>query len=166
MSQVYATCSPPVNGAYIPILVRGYAPFAMPKEDPRREAKKQLGERLCAARLECELTQAEAAEQIGITKAALSAWEVGRNLPDSLMLGKIARVYETTADALLWGGLAPNKELVEAMRIAIRSDSDYITRSALKGEHDRPPNTTKDIRAGRAFRGGSKPKPPTRKKGD
>ena len=60
-----------------------------------------FGRRLRAARKARGLTQSEAARQLGVTKAALSAWEVGRNLPDALMLGKLGRVYVKTADALL-----------------------------------------------------------------
>ena len=58
------------------------------------------------------------AGQLGITKAALSAWETGRNMPDALFLKRLAKLYQTSVDALLWENSLSN----EAMQIAAQFD--------------------------------------------
>jgi transcriptional regulator with XRE-family HTH domain len=66
------------------------------------------------------MSQTEAAAKLGIGKAALSAWEVGRNIPDALMLGRVSRTYGVSADSLLWGGdFAQDRKIVEAVRAAL-----------------------------------------------
>lgn len=99
--RVYAAYPVLVNGAYSALHGPAYASSARHEPDE----KKALGKRLADAREVSALSQSEAAKQLGIGKAALSAWEVGRNLPDALMLGRAARVYRVSADALLWGVL-------------------------------------------------------------
>ncbi|MEU3494470.1 helix-turn-helix transcriptional regulator [Kitasatospora cineracea] len=42
------------------------------------------------------LTQAEFAEQVGVTRAAVSAWIAGRAVPSPAILPKVAAVLETT----------------------------------------------------------------------
>ena len=44
---------------------------------------------------------AVAAEEIGVTAAAIYQWENGQTFPDARRLAKIAEVYGTTVDALL-----------------------------------------------------------------
>ncbi|MFJ4677125.1 helix-turn-helix transcriptional regulator [Kitasatospora sp. NPDC088783] len=43
------------------------------------------------------LTQAEFAEQVGVTRAAVSAWIVGRAVPSPVTLPKVAAVLEAAA---------------------------------------------------------------------
>jgi len=69
--------------------------------------KKALGERLASARTLAGMTQPEVAKALSdlgyaFGKGAISAWEKGRNVPDSLVLRRLAKLYKTTADALLW----------------------------------------------------------------
>lgn len=52
-------------------------------------------------------------------KAAVSAWEKNRNVPDSLMLGRLAQLYDTTSDALL--GLSSLS--AESQRFAAQLDA-------------------------------------------
>jgi transcriptional regulator with XRE-family HTH domain len=87
------------------------------KHDP--QDKKDLGRRLAACREMCNLKQEGAARELGITKAALSAWETGRNMPDALMLKKIAKLYGVSADAILW----ENSLSIESIRFAAHFDS-------------------------------------------
>lgn len=89
----------------------------MDKHDP--QDKKDLGKRLAACREMSHLKQEGAAEALGITKAAISAWETGRNMPDALMLKKLAKLYSVSADAILW----ENSLSMESMRFAAQFDS-------------------------------------------
>lgn len=84
--------------------------------DPIRRG---LGLRLASARKDKKLTQDYVAEQFSLNKATVSAWETGRGVPDALTLRSLAKLYDTSADALLWeDSLTP-----EAMRIAAEFDS-------------------------------------------
>jgi transcriptional regulator with XRE-family HTH domain len=84
-----------------------------------QDEKAAIGERLASARKLKGITQLEAAAKLEITKAALSAWETGRNLPDALMLRRLAKTYETSSDALLWDdSLTP-----ESMKFAAEYDA-------------------------------------------
>lgn len=120
------------------------------------DEKKALGKRLADAREVSALSQSEAAKQLGIGKAALSAWEVGRNLPDALMLGRAARVYRVSADALLWGALDP--VLMDAARAAgytliKRADDRELPSSSIRYTADQKERRAGDRRL------------PTKKKG-
>lgn len=71
------------------------------------EDRKALGKRLSAARTLKALTIEAAARQLTalgypITKQALGHWETGRNVPDALWLRRLAKLYGTTLDALVW----------------------------------------------------------------
>lgn len=89
----------------------------MDKHDP--EDKKALGRRLAACREAKGWKQDVAARQLGVTKAALSAWETGRNMPDALFLKKLAKLYDVSVDAILWENALSN----DSMRIAAQFDS-------------------------------------------
>src|SRR5207249_4235304 len=52
-----------------------------------------LGARLQAAREHAGFTQAEIAEQLGVTRAAVSQLEAGRTRLDSLTLRRLAALY-------------------------------------------------------------------------
>ncbi len=65
------------------------------------EKENGLGDRLCALRQEKSLTQKEVSERIGITKAMLSKYENGINIPRADVLADLADVLETSTDYLL-----------------------------------------------------------------
>lgn len=54
-----------------------------------------------SAREKAGLTQATVASKLGVTGAAVSYWETGKNLPRGKLLGKIALLYGCTVDELL-----------------------------------------------------------------
>jgi transcriptional regulator with XRE-family HTH domain len=87
------------------------------KHDPKD--KERLGTRLAACRALKGWKQDFAAKQVGVTKAALSAWETGRNMPDALFLRKLSKLYEVSVDAILWENPVSN----EAMQFAAQFDS-------------------------------------------
>lgn len=47
------------------------------------------------------LSQAAAAEKLGISDAAICLWEQGKTMPRTAMLNQIARLYGCTVDDLL-----------------------------------------------------------------
>lgn len=87
-----------------------------PMSDPER---KSFGMRLKAAREAKELTQQQVADHFGVKKGTVSAWEMGGGVPDALRLRRLARLYNVSADALLWENALSN----EAMQFAAVFDS-------------------------------------------
>lgn len=88
------------------------------------DEKKALGERLARARKAAGYTQPGVAEYLTerghqISKQGVSHWEQGRNVPDALVLRLLARLYETTADSMLFD----QPISVKALRIASRFDA-------------------------------------------
>lgn len=58
---------------------------------------------LKAARVNAELSQKEAAELLGISKATLQNYEAGNTTPDILMSRKIEEVYKFPIDYIFFG---------------------------------------------------------------
>lgn len=88
------------------------------------EERGGLGKRLAAARKLAGYTLDEAAAALRakdypITKAALGHWETGRNLPDALWLRRLAKLYGTTLDSLVWDDALT----MEAIRFAAQFDA-------------------------------------------
>lgn len=57
---------------------------------------------LKAARVNADLTQEEAAERLGVSKATITNWECGRSFPDVLQLKKIEEVYGVSYNNLVF----------------------------------------------------------------
>lgn len=49
-----------------------------------------IGDRLRQARKEKKLTLKALGEIVGVTGGAITAWETGRNIPNAIMMGKLA----------------------------------------------------------------------------
>ena len=62
-----------------------------------------IHENLRNLRLAANMTQEQAAEQIGITRQGLSSYETGRTLPDIEMLKRLAELYDTDLESLIYG---------------------------------------------------------------
>lgn len=90
--------------------------FIMEEVDQVRLA---FGQRLAAARALKGYTQEEIARRFGVGKGAVSAWEKGRGDPGVFKLRQLSKLYEVSADALLWDS-APS---VEAMQMAAQFDA-------------------------------------------
>ena len=74
------------------------------------EERKALGKRLAQARQAAGYTLDTAVAELArrgfkISRGTIGAWETGRNLPDALWLGRMARLYENSIDQLV--GHAP-----------------------------------------------------------
>lgn len=66
----------------------------------------EIGPRLKAARESARFTQQDAADELGVTKGALSAWENDKNFPQLQMFMDLCRLYGASADAILFGAPA------------------------------------------------------------
>lgn len=60
-----------------------------------------LGTTIACERRALGATQEQVAEHLGVTKAAVSKWELGQSLPDVALLPKLAAYFGVTLDALL-----------------------------------------------------------------
>jgi transcriptional regulator with XRE-family HTH domain len=95
------------------------------KPGPQPDAeRKGLGGRLGSARKLAGLTLDTAAQALRekgypITRAAIGAWETGRNVPDALWLRRLAKLYGSTLDALVWDEAIS----MEAIQFAVRYDA-------------------------------------------
>lgn len=60
-----------------------------------------IGERIKESRKQKALTQQELAEQLNVSRSAVSNWEVGRNYPDLDLIVRLSDLLEITLDHLL-----------------------------------------------------------------
>lgn len=74
-----------------------------------------FSERLKALRAEKGLRSEDAAEIFGVSRATLSAYEMGKSVPDLNVLNKMADFYEVSADYLC--GRTDVKKLYKRQRI-------------------------------------------------
>ena len=61
----------------------------------------KIGNKIKQLRLDHSMTQQQLADKLVVTNKTISKWETGRNLPDIEMIGKIADVFDVSADELL-----------------------------------------------------------------
>lgn len=67
----------------------------MPKElFPLAGKIKQLREK-------CEMTQAELARELGLTRSSINAWEMGLSVPSTPFIVEIAKLFGVSTDYLL-----------------------------------------------------------------
>lgn len=59
-----------------------------------------LGETIARERRALGITQGELAAHLGVTKAAVSKWELGQSMPDIVLLPRIAAYFDLTLDEL------------------------------------------------------------------
>jgi len=86
-------------------------------------AKRRLiGNRLRQAREYLELTQDEAAEAVGLSRSALSLVENGRRKVDAIELGKFAKTYGQSIEALTGG--AESLPLPKSVQALARTATD------------------------------------------
>lgn len=65
------------------------------------EESSSIGERLAAIRKERGITQVELAERLGVTQAAVSAYEIGKARLIAPMLLRIAQILGASTDEIL-----------------------------------------------------------------
>lgn len=69
--------------------------------DITRDGSSVLANRIQEQRMVRDMTQAEVAREIGITKSSLSLYENGKNIPPADVVRKLAELYYVSADYLL-----------------------------------------------------------------
>lgn len=79
----------------------------------------KINENLRGARLEQGLTQEQAAQQVGVTRQALSHYESGRSQPDIDMLLSLCKVYNTDINDIIYGRKKSKKALTAVKIIAV-----------------------------------------------
>ena len=65
-----------------------------------------IGEKIRNAREENNLTQAQAAESLMVSRQTISSWENGKSLPDILSVIRMSALYQMSLDELLKGDKA------------------------------------------------------------
>lgn len=63
----------------------------------------ELNERIIQARKQAGLTQEQLGEKLGVSRQAVSKWESGQSNPDVTYIAEMCRLFEVTADWLLFG---------------------------------------------------------------
>ena len=94
----------------------------------------EIGARIAYLRRENDLTQAELAEQLGISYQAVSSWERGASMPDISKLTDLARTLHTTVDTLLSG-----EETAEAKPETIAPELEEHAQWAVEHAEEKPP---------------------------
>lgn len=89
-----------------------------------------LGRRIQALRKEQALTQDVLAEKMGVTPQAVSKWENDQSCPDIMSLPALARILNTTVDALLTGQSAE----AAAIPVPAKKPEEMIVRIAFLAE--------------------------------
>ena len=84
----------------------------------------KIGAFLKTLRKEKNLTQEQAAEQLGVSNRTVSRWETGTNMPDIGLLLEIAELYGVSIPELIDGERKSEKMNEEAKEVASRM-SDY-----------------------------------------
>ena len=68
-----------------------------------------IGETIRTLRTSRELSQKELGDALDISTQAVSKWETGAAMPDTLMLPQIAAFFGVSIDSLFFGSTAPNE---------------------------------------------------------
>jgi transcriptional regulator with XRE-family HTH domain len=78
-----------------------------------------LGSKIKTLRLEHKLTQREVAEAIGVSKAAVSQWELDIAVPQGDNLIRLAHRLSVAPDQLLWGKPSPQVAPLQEARLCM-----------------------------------------------
>lgn len=77
------------------------------------------------------VTQQELAERLGVSKAAVSKWEVGQSMPDVALLPRIAAYFSLTLDELFGYRPVLSEEEVATLYAELRAEAVRDQSSAL-----------------------------------
>ncbi len=72
-----------------------------PIREQQAETSKTLGEVLKAHRTDCKMTQEFVAEQVGVSRQAVSKWESGTTSPSTANLMMLAKLFDVAPEDLL-----------------------------------------------------------------
>lgn len=93
----------------------------------------ELAQRLAEARKARGLSQAEAAERLGVSRQAISRWETGAGIPTLDNLMQLGTLYQVSLDALVYGagygaGPAETEEAPGAPEMEAQMQEPEMTR--------------------------------------
>ncbi len=74
-----------------------------------------IGKNIRKARRDLELTQDELAERLAVTESAVSQWELGKTVPDLMLIPTLCAVLGVTSDWLLGVNEEKRREEIEAI---------------------------------------------------
>lgn len=75
--------------------------------------QQKIGDFIASNRKSKDMTQAELAEQLGVTNKAVSKWETGRCLPDAELFQPLCALLGITVNELLTGEAIPPEQAAE-----------------------------------------------------
>ena len=78
-----------------------------------------IGKNIRKARRDCDMTQDALAERLAVTESAVSQWEVGKTVPDLMLIPALCSVLGVTSDWLL--GVGEEKRREEIAEITRRA---------------------------------------------
>ena len=89
--------------AFMVLVVRALLKYLRSGETRREDAaiKRTLAETIKAHRLRCNMTQEFVAENLGVSRQAVSKWENGTSEPSTTKLCALAKLYGVDATELL-----------------------------------------------------------------
>lgn len=104
----------------------------------------KLEERLTALRQEKGLSQADVAEQLDVSRQAISRWETGKVVPTVDNLACLSRLYGVPMEALLYGD-----EGAEPVRQETKEEAVPEPEETAQGTPERPAGTAPGKQKGR-----------------
>ncbi len=90
--------------------------------------QEKIGAFIAACRKEKKITQAELAEQLGVTDRSVSNWETGKNMPDLSLFKPLCEILGITINELLSGEKLNKNNYQEKWEENIVSTIDYSTK--------------------------------------
>lgn len=97
----------------------------------------KIGKFIAQRRKQCNLTQLQLAEQLGITDRAVSKWETGKSLPDSSIMLDLCETLKITVNDLLSGevvSMEKRKEEMENRLLELVKDKEQADKQLLRLE--------------------------------
>lgn len=85
-----------------------------------KETKYEIGNRIRKYREECNMTQKQLAERIGVSNSRVSNWEQGLNRPDADILAAVCVALDVSPSLLL-GIRATGDDLTEQERRVLKA---------------------------------------------
>ena len=110
-----------------------------------------IAKRLYEYRTASGLSQEQVANEIGVSRQAVSKWECGESSPDTDNLIALAVLYGVTVDELLFADPESREDLqdgADASKQADCSGDDYVNISLENGVHVKDSKTGEEVHVG------------------
>ncbi len=94
--------------------------------------QEKIGKFIASERKSKKITQAELAEQLGVTDRSVSNWENGKNMPDLSLFKPLCEILDITINELISGERIDKKEYQEKLEENILNTIDYSNKKIKK----------------------------------